>query len=60
MSQQEFQHLVTHSLSGHVNWPASPPVVQLKIGTMKKKKSGSVIAAMEGREEECCFSLAKK
>lgn len=46
-----------HALSGHVEGATAPPVVQLEVGSVKKKDSGSVIAAVEGREEEGCLTL---
>lgn len=48
---------MAHSFSGHVGWTAPSAVAQLKVGTMKKEKSGGVIAAVEGRKEECCLTL---
>lgn len=57
MGQQEFEDLVTHPLSGHVDWPPSPSIMQLEVGPVKEEKSGSVVATVEGGEEECCLAL---
>lgn len=49
-----------HALSGHVYWTTSSAIVQLKVGTMKEEKSGCVIAAMDGGEEERRLALPEK
>lgn len=46
-----------HALSGHVYRTTSSAIVQLKVGTMKEEKSGCVIAAMDGGEEERRLAL---
>lgn len=57
--QEEFQDLVAHALSGHVDRSTSPPIMQFKVGAVEEEKSGSVIATVEGREEERCFALSE-
>lgn len=60
MSQEEFQHLVMHALSGNVDRTSPSPIVQLKVGTIKEEESDRIIATMEGREEESCLPLPEK
>lgn len=60
VGQEEFQHLVMHALSGHVDRTSSSPIVQLKVGTMKEEEPGCIIATMEGGEEESCLALPEK
>lgn len=57
VSQEEFQDLVLHGLSGHIDGTAPSAVVQLWVGAVKKEKPGGVVATVEGGEEEGCLSL---
>lgn len=60
VSQEQFQHLMMHALSGHVDCTSSSPIVQLQVGPMKEEEPGCIIATMDGCKEESCLALPGK
>ena len=49
-----------HALSGHVDWTATPAVVQLLIGSIEQQEAGGVIATVEGGQEQGSLALVEK
>lgn len=57
MGQKQLEDLMMVSFLGHVYRPTAPAVCQLLIGTIQKEKPGSIVAAVESREEQRRLTL---